>query len=248
MKADSAETKTAGIIVIGNEILSGKVQDCNSFFLAAELRQLGVSVERISVIPDDLDVIGREVVTFSGNYDYVFTSGGVGPTHDDITMEGIARGFRVRLVCNPILEQKFRLRYGASTNAAILKMAEVPEGSEIIEPLNARFPLVSYKNIFILPGIPQYLKEKFSYIKERLHSSSYYLKRIFLDADESAIAEALNCVVATNKGVVFGSYPVLDNPEFKILVTAESKNEGLLEKAVSDLLHRLSPEIIVRMR
>ena len=93
--------RTAGIIIIGDEILSGKVHDSNSFYLASELRKLGVSLMRISVIPDNTEVIGNEAVKFSGQYDFVFTSGGVGPTHDDVTMEGIARGFNARLIRHP---------------------------------------------------------------------------------------------------------------------------------------------------
>ena len=94
----NAATRTAGIIIIGDEILSGKVQDSNSFYLASELRKLGVGLMRISVIPDNTEVIGNEAVDFSRQYDFVFTSGGVGPTHDDVTMEGLARGFAVRLI------------------------------------------------------------------------------------------------------------------------------------------------------
>jgi len=118
--------KTAGIIIIGNEILSGKVQDSNSFFLASALRAIGVSVMRISVIPDDIELIGKEAFLFSETYDYVFTSGGVGPTHDDITMEGIAKGFNAKLICHPELEERFRRRYGNAANDAIMKMAMVP--------------------------------------------------------------------------------------------------------------------------
>jgi molybdenum cofactor synthesis domain-containing protein len=247
MTAAKAKTSTAGIIIIGNEILSGKVQDCNSFFLASELRALGVSVEHISVIPDDIEVIGKEVLLFSERYDYVFTSGGVGPTHDDITMAGIAQGFGVKLCMHPVLEQKFRARYGPAVNPAILKMAEVPEGSVIIEPGNARFPLVSFRNVFILPGIPQYLKEKFSYIKDRFNCPLYHLKRLYLNAEESEIAAALNGAVEANPEVTFGSYPVMDNPGYRILVTAESKDAASLEEAVRVLLDRLPADIIIRV-
>lgn len=239
--------KTAGIIIIGNEILSGRVRDSNSFFLAAELRALGVDVMRISVIPDDIDTIGREVLAFSRSFDYVFTSGGVGPTHDDITVAGIARGFGVRLVRHPALEEKFRQRYGEALNDAILKMAEVPEGADLIDFDNARFPLVSFRNIFIFPGIPKYLKEKFSLIKERFRSAAIFLKKLFLDAEEADIAAALNIVVSGNTDVSFGSYPVLDNPEYKIIITVECRSEDSLNKAVGELRDSLPGRIIVRV-
>src|SRR4030067_197205 len=122
--------KTAGIIIIGNEILSGKVHDINSYFLACELRSLGVDVRRISVIPDETETIGIEAFEFSNQYDYVFTSGGVGPTHDDVTMAGIASGFGVKLAMHPEIRNILSARYKNNLNSVIMKMAEVPEGAE----------------------------------------------------------------------------------------------------------------------
>jgi molybdenum cofactor synthesis domain-containing protein len=243
----NALTRTAGIIIIGNEILSGKIHDSNSFYLASELRKLGVNLRRISVIPDDTEVIGSEVSEFSLLYDFVFTSGGVGPTHDDVTMEGIARGFSVNLVRNPQLSDYFRSKYGDGLNDAVMKMTNVPEGAEILDLGNSNFPLVLFRNIFVFPGIPEYLRNKFSLIKERFRSPDFHLKRFFLNAKESDIAEILNSVVDENRNVTFGSYPVLGNPEFQIIVTAESKSEDELNSAAEKLLQSLSRDIIVRV-
>jgi len=239
--------KTAGIIIIGNEILSGKILDSNSIYLASELRTLGVNVMRISVIPDEIETIGEEVSLFSGKYDYVFTAGGVGPTHDDVTMAGIAKGFGVALKRDPELEKSFRTKYGTACNAAIMKMAEVPEGAEIITVSSSRFPVVSFRNVFIFPGIPQYLRDKFSAIRERFRSPAYFLKKLYLDAEESEIAAALSKSVSRNDDISFGSYPVLDNSSYKILITAESKNKEALEKAVEELLHDLPEHVGVRL-
>jgi len=95
--------RTAGIVLIGNEILSGKVVDANASYLCRELRALGVSVRKISVVPDEIDLIAAEVAEFSRSHDVVFTSGGVGPTHDDVTLEGVARAIRVAVVRDPRL-------------------------------------------------------------------------------------------------------------------------------------------------
>jgi len=105
-------SKTAGIIIIGNEVLSGKTQDTNSHFLCQELRALGVEVQRVAVIPDEIELIGKEAASFSRQFDFVFTTGGVGPTHDDVTMAGIARGFGVRVVRHPELERRLREFFG----------------------------------------------------------------------------------------------------------------------------------------
>lgn len=240
--------RTAGIIIIGDEILSGKVHDSNSFYLASELRKLGVSLMRISVIPDNTEVIGNEAVEFSVQYDFVFTSGGVGPTHDDVTMEGIARGFNARLIRHPQLEKYFLLKYKDQLNQAVLKMAEVPEGADIIDFSDMSFPLVMYRNIFVFPGIPEYLKNKFSLIKERFRSSAFYLRRLFLNANESDIAEILNTIVAESSDVSFGSYPVLGNPEYQIIITAESKSEDAVIRSMDALIRRIPENIIARVQ
>lgn len=243
----SERTKSAGIIVIGNEILSGRVRDSNSFYLASELRSLGVSLMRITVIPDEIETIGREAVMFSESYDYVFTAGGVGPTHDDVTMAGIARGFGVRLIVHPELEKQFRECYGDACNDAIMKMAVVPEGTQIVAREGMRFPVMTFRNIFILPGIPEYLIEKFGVIKERFRSASYCLRKFFINAEESDITSALNSVVSDNPGVSFGSYPVVGNAEYKVVVTAECKSGDLLDKAVEALRKELPEKTIVKV-
>lgn len=232
-------TKTAGIIIIGNEILSGKVRDSNSYFLASELRALGVDVKRIFVIPDETDIIGETAFEFSNKYDYVFTSGGVGPTHDDVTMAGIAKGFGVKLSKHPEIEKLLCSRFDDAVNDAVLKMTELPEGTEVIVNEGMRYPVIFFRNIFIFAGIPDYLKEKFSIIKERFRSSTFHLKRLFLNGHESEFAEILESVVLNNRDVNFGSYPILGQTDYRVVVTAESKSEHLLEKAMDELLNIL---------
>jgi len=239
--------KTAGIIIIGNEILSGKVQDANSFYLTSELRALGVDVKKISVIPDEIEVIGREAVEFSRRYDYVFTSGGVGPTHDDVTMSGIANGFGVKLVENSEIREFLCSRYKSDLNSAIIKMTMVPEGSKVTCSGNIRFPVISFKNIFIFPGIPEYLRNKFPLIREMFRSTAFNLKRLYLNCHEAEIADILNKVVEGNKDVAFGSYPILGESDYRVIITAESKFNDHLEKSLDELLDKLPKEIIVRI-
>src|SRR3989338_1455257 len=132
--------RTAGIILIGNELLSGKVADANAVYLCRELRALGVDVRRIVVIPDEMEQIAAEVILFSRGFDVVFTSGGVGPTHDDVTIEGVARAMAVKVVRHARLVAILRGDYGDRLSDAHLKMAEMPDGAELIGGEPVRFP------------------------------------------------------------------------------------------------------------
>ncbi len=239
---------TAGIIIIGNEILSGKVRDANSFYLASQLRELGVDVKRISVIPDEIEIIGDEVLRFSETYDHVFTAGGIGPTHDDVTMAGIAHGFGVPLKEHPEIKEIFNEKIDLALNSALMKMTQVPEGSKVEYREGMRFPIVSFRNIYIFPGIPEYIIKKFAFIKEKFRSSAFYLKRLYLNCHESGIAHTLNNIVSKYNNVIFGSYPVLGQPDFRVIITAESKSEEDLNDALSALVKALPGDIITRTR
>src|SRR5215470_622925 len=158
---------TAAIVVIGDEILSGKFADENAAHLIRELRELGVALRRIEVIPDEIEEIGQTVRAASERYDHVFTSGGVGPTHDDVTIEAIARAFGVGVVRHPILEGMLRAYYGSRLEERNLRMAEVPEGAEMIIADAPSWPVTSFRNIYILPGVPVIFRRKFAAIRER---------------------------------------------------------------------------------
>src|SRR5437867_6005066 len=199
--------KTAGIIVIGNEILSGKTTDVNSLFLARELRDLGVDVRKISVIPDELELIAEEVRLFSHSYDYVFTTGGVGPTHDDLTIAGIARAFGRPVRRNLQLEAALRGYYPEDLVEANLRMADVPEGVRLIGGPGLWFPVVAVENVFIFPGVPEILRRKFGRIREMFRDAPYHLREVYLRADEGQIAAILHAVLARFPELLLGSYP-----------------------------------------
>jgi molybdenum cofactor synthesis domain-containing protein len=206
---------TAAIIIIGNEILSGKVEDRNSTYLASGLRELGVDVRRISVVPDDVEVIAGEVAAFSRQYDHVFTSGGVGPTHDDVTMEGVARAFGLGLVRNAELADLISERCGGKPNDPTLKMADLPEGADLLEADGLRFPAVAVRNVYVFPGIPEYLVKKFEAISERFRSEPFMLRKIYIKEEECFIVPLLDTVVAEFPGVDVGSYPKVGLSEYK---------------------------------
>jgi len=238
--------KTAAVIVIGNEILSGKVGETNAAFLAQELRRIGVSLRRILVIPDELDEIAEAVRTYQQAFDILFTSGGVGPTHDDVTIAGIAQGLGRRVIRHPLLEQKIREFSGERINEARLKMAEVPEGAELVFEGNVSFPTIQLANIYILPGIPEIFREKFVALKSRFAVDPYFLRVIYTRAIESTIAGSLNATLAAFPLLQLGSYPKLSDPEYRVRVTLESKDQDYVNRAFEHLVQQLSPELIVR--
>lgn len=242
----SARERTAGVVVIGNEILSGKVADTNSPFLATELRKLGVALRRIETIPDELDDIARTVRTFHESFDHVFTSGGVGPTHDDVTIEGIARGLDRRVIRHPELEAGIRTFVQGELNAAHLKMAEVPEGAELLPDENLRFPTIRLENIYILPGIPEILRKKFAAIRSLFAAEPYHLRVIYTSYSESMIAESLNQTVSEFPELLLGSYPKMGDPEYMVKLTMESKDDGYVQRAFDRLLFLLPAGSVVR--
>lgn len=241
-----ARDLTAGIIVIGNEILSGKVTDTNAPFLARELRALGAELQRILTIPDDLDDIATAVREFGPRFDVVFTSGGVGPTHDDVTMEGIARGLGRKVIRHPMIESRLREFYKEHVNEARLKMAEVPEGAELLVDARLGFPTVKCENVYILPGIPQLFEQKFETLKDRFRATPYTLRCVYTREGEGGIAEHLNATLAEFPDLLLGSYPKMSHPEYAVKLTLESKDAEYVERALSHLLRLLPAEAVVR--
>jgi FAD synthetase len=239
--------KTAGIIIIGNEVLSGKTQDMNSYFLCVELRQLGVEVQKISTIQDEVELIGQEVANFSKRFDFVFTTGGVGPTHDDVTIDGIAHGFSVPVTRHPEIENRMRQRLGREVNDARLRMANVPEGAVLLATEALFAPVINIHNVYVFPGIPRILQERFHAIKERFRDAPYFLKNVFLRYGEGVIAATLNDLLTKFPQLLLGSYPVLDLPEYKVKVTLESKDSNYLDNALRSFVASLPQDAVHRI-
>ena len=239
--------RTAGILLIGNEILSGKVVDANASYLCRELRALGVSVRRIAVIPDEVDLLADEVRVLSRDHDVVFTSGGVGPTHDDVTIEGVAQALGVRVVRDPRLVELIARHARGPLNEARLKMSEVPEGAELIAGERLMFPAVVAGNVYILPGVPEIFRQKFEAIKERFRDTPYFLASVFVGIGEGTLADYLNDLLQRHPELMLGSYPEFANPEYKVKVTLESKDRAKMEQAVAELLGRLPADAVIRV-
>lgn len=238
---------SAALVVIGNEILSGKVIDTNTPFLAREMRSLGVSLERVVVVPDNIELIAADVADFSKRFHVVFTSGGVGPTHDDITMDGVAAAFGRPLVEHPALRAAIEKFVGSRVNAAHLKMAQIPEGAELIVEDKLAFPTVVVENVYILPGIPELFQAKIVALRDRFRTRPYHLRQVLVRENESHIAEFLNATLLAFPELLLGSYPKLSEPDYRVRLTLESKDEAYVERALADLVERLPAGCVFRI-
>jgi molybdenum cofactor synthesis domain-containing protein len=235
---------TAGILVIGNEILSGKIVDTNSPYLCQELRKLGVDVERILTIPDVIEIIASEVRAMSQSYDFVFTSGGIGPTHDDLTIDGVAAAFGRAVETDQTLEERLRRVIGGDLTEPHLKMAKVPKGAALIESGDKWFPLVVVENVYIFPGIPEALRKKFDSARDRFRGVPYVLRRVYVKKSETGIAQALDDLLEEFPDLALGSYPKIREESYNVLLTLESRDGDYVRRALDSLLGRLTPDSI----
>ena len=239
--------RTAGLLVIGNEILSGKVVDTNSPYLAKELRELGVDLLRILTISDEVDLIARETRAMSDAFDYVFTSGGIGPTHDDLTMESVAKAFGRRLVLNESMCERIARNQTEPLNESQRKMAMLPEGAKAVDAGDLWFPIVILENVHVFPGIPQLFEKKFEAIRDRFRGDPFHLKQVFVTRHESDIAQSLHDLLGDFPNVMLGSYPRLGETHYRVLLTLESRDLSYLERALASLLERIPDEAVHRV-
>jgi molybdenum cofactor synthesis domain-containing protein len=235
---------TAGILVIGNEILSGKVVDTNSPYLCRELRSLGVEVERIVTIPDSVEVIAEHVKAMSQAYDFVFTSGGIGPTHDDLTIDGVAAAFGRQVEHSDSIASRIGRATGKPPTPSQLKMAQVPMGATLLDAGDLWFPLVIVENVYVLPGIPELLRKKFESARERFRGVPFVLKRVYVTQMESEIADHLDSLLREFPELMLGSYPRIQEEAFRVMLTLESRDPGYVKRALDSLLERLPASAI----
>jgi len=220
---------TAAIVVIGDEILGGKVTDTNSPWLAGRLRTMGVDLLRVAVVPDLVDAIAEEVLRCSELADHVFTTGGVGPTHDDLTMQGISQAFSSPLVRHPDLVQLLQQKLDEAPTEAALGMADVPEGTDLWWDGDLFFPVVVCRNVCIFPGVPRLFQRKFDEVAHRF-SGTVVDSRSFVTVErESMIAERLTEAQRQWPQVAIGSYPQFDRRPWSVTVTMDSRDTVALD-------------------
>lgn len=246
---------TAGIIVIGDEILKGQTLDTNSNFICKKLFSLGVKVQKISVICDEVDVIANEVASFSDKFTHVITSGGIGPTHDDMSFEGVAKAFSLETEPHPELVQLITEWFHTTDmNSAEMKMAKIPQtatlfyGTDPVTKIKSKYPLVSVRNVYMFPGVPNLLEKAFVMLGHLFQNPNvtFHTDELYVKENETSIAHHISEVAERfKKDVVIGSYPDMLNSYYKVKLSFESTNANSLHEAYSELSQKMPKGSVV---
>jgi molybdenum cofactor synthesis domain-containing protein len=228
---------TACVLIIGNEILSGRTQDANLAFLAQGLNDIGIRLREARVIADDTPTIVGTVNEVRRKFDYVFTTGGIGPTHDDITAPSIAEAFGVPLILHPEAKRILESHYPpGGLNEARLRMAQVPEGASLLPNPISRAPGFRIDNVFVLPGVPQIMQAIFNELKHRLKGGAKVFSRsISCTMGEGTIAKDLAALQARYADLEIGSYPYFRRSDFGVTLVVRGTERGRIAAAVEEL-------------
>ena len=240
---DQSRTWTAALAVIGDEILSGRTQDKNVAQVALWLNEQGIRLSEVRVVPDDKARIAETVNELRAAHDYLFTTGGIGPTHDDITVDAIAAAFGVPVVVHPaarkILEDYYRDRPGGLTDAR-LRMARTPEGAELIPNLTSGAPGVRMGNVYILAGVPYIAAAMLEALTGKLEGGRPVVSiTVGARAPESDVADLLRETEVANPGVAIGSYPFFKDGRYGANFVIRSEDGDLARRTRDQLVSRL---------
>lgn len=232
-----ARIVTACVLIIGNEILSGRTQDANLAFLASGLNEAGIRLREARVIPDDPGVIVSTVNEVRRGFDYVFTTGGIGPTHDDITAQCIADAFDVRLIVHPEAKRLLETHYPPGhLNEARLRMAMVPEGAVLLPNPISRAPGFQIGNVFVLPGVPSIMQGIFEQLKYRLVGGEQMLSRsVSCQLAEGTLAKDLGALQERYPDLEIGSYPYFRRGDFGVTLVLRGTDRERLAAGTEEL-------------
>mmetsp|Transcript_8791 Transcript_8791/g.11764 ORF Transcript_8791/g.11764 Transcript_8791/m.11764 type:complete len:759 (-) Transcript_8791:279-2555(-) len=254
--------KTVGLIIIGDEILKGLVTDANTHAAAIALREKNVPLSRVVVCSDNHDDIVEEIQRMFSEVDVIVTSGGVGPTHDDVTIKSVSTALGREMIfheeMSKLLQEK--MTFGDDDDdgkeekmtEAQIKMATLPESSKLrYLSKSEEWPVLQCHNIFVLPGVPQFFESKIKALAEYLSSDHIEKSEVFkvvLSIGETSIVNILNQVVSEHPHVSFGSYPFVGHPQYKTVVTLEGKaiDDGTIGGAIGDGNGRMSQRALLR--
>ena len=238
--------ETAAFLAIGTELLTGKVVEANLAPLAKTLRALGIELRTAEILLDDVPTLAGAIARLSAAHGVVVTSGGVGPTHDDVTIEAVAKAFGRRVVREPSLVELVRQTFGDKVSDAHLRFADIPEGAELRRAPDVSWPTPVVENVWILPGVPEVFRMKLATLRAWVKGPRPFVTRaLVLNRDEVDLKDALDAVVAAHPLVSIGSYPALFNPRYRTRITFDGTSESAVQAALDALSALLDSSAIV---
>jgi molybdenum cofactor synthesis domain-containing protein len=243
-------TVTAAVLIIGDEILSGRTQDTNLRDIARFLGAHGVDLSEARTVPDVLEEIVDALNALRGRYDYVITTGGIGPTHDDITADAVAAAFGVELYEHPDILDMMTKRWGAELNAARRRMARVPTGGELVNNPVQGPPGFTIGNVFVLAGVPQIMRGMLEDVGPRLKGGAVVVARTVRveGSGEGALAAPLETVAKAHPGMSLGSYPFYNADGFGSNLVLRGRDPSEVEATVAELIAALNAAGIDNVR
>lgn len=229
---------TACLLIIGNEVLSGRTRDANLQFLATRLGELGIPMREVRVIPDVEETIVATVNEVRAKFDHVFTTGGIGPTHDDITSECIAKAFGVALERNPEAVARLERHYGdpSRLNAARLRMANIPAGAELIDNPISAAPGFRLGNVHVMAGVPNIMQAMLDGVLPRLKGGApIHARTVSCALAEGLLAADLGALQERWPELEIGSYPYFRRGDFGVSLVLRGTDEAGVERATAEL-------------
>jgi len=239
--------KGAAAVIIGNEVLSAKVQDLNGTLLIKRLRECGIPLRSLTLVPDDVDAIVDAVDRARRQAKHVFTSGGIGPTHDDVTVRAVALAMGRQVVRLPEMVKLIETHYGERITPEALRLADAPAGAELWKQESVWMPVLTCDGVYMLPGVPQLFRIQLETVLSRLERAPVHLKCLYLSAGEAQIAQVLDRVALSMPQVAIGSYPNFDRSmDYLVKLTVEAEEAAPVDAAIAWLERELPEGSILR--
>jgi molybdenum cofactor synthesis domain-containing protein len=242
------EPSGAAAVVIGNEVLNAQVADENGAHLIRRMRERGIALRSLAVVPDEVDAIVEAVVRARSRARWVLTSGGIGPTHDDVTVRAVALALGRRVVRLPEMLALLAVHYPDARTPEALRLAEAPEGTRLLHQEGSWYPVLACEDVFLLPGVPPLFRRQLETVLHTLPGHPVFLRALYLGRGEAEIAAALDRVALETPGVGIGSYPVYGTEvDHRVRITVEGPEQGAVDAAVARLQRELPAGAVLRI-
>lgn len=237
----------AAAVIIGNEVLSAKVTEQNGAHLIQRLKHRGIPLRMVVMVPDEVDLIVDAISRARQVAQWVLTSGGIGPTHDDVTVRAVSLALGRKVVRIPSLVEEVKKYYGDRATPEALRLADAPDGAELLTRDGSWYPVLACEGVYMLPGVPTLFKLQLETVLARLPGNPVWLRSLYLKLGEPELAAVLDQIAAAMPNVSIGSYPQFEpGLDYKVKVTVEAATAALVEEATQKLLAGWSKDVLVR--